>query len=261
MPKYPEWLDQPQPVVPPHSASRFLSKNLANLAHVLAHFNHSHHVQDSGVSAWVGLVSLLVDLLLIVTCQNIWLFWGLWLVQLIALLRLPGALLGGLLKATLKSLVFGAIVVLPSIWLTSAALAGWWLAKLALVMLTVQLFRHRHSWRAILIGLRQLHVPSLFVLTLDITVKYSHVLGSSLQASLEAVWLRSCGRIEKPLPLAATLLGQLYLQSRHQASALYDAMWLRGYNATPAPGKLAWHRQDWSALGLDLALIALAIVL
>ncbi|WP_461214544.1 CbiQ family ECF transporter T component [Lacticaseibacillus sp. GG6-2] len=261
MPKYPDWLATTTTPQPPRRASRFLTRNLANLAHLLAHFNHSHHIAETHGSAWVELLSLLVTVMLTVTCRNAVLLWVLVLVQLVVLLRLPGEMLGGLLLATLRGCIFSAIVVLPSLLFTTWLAAGWWLAKLALVMLEVQLFRHRVSWRALLLALRQLHVPSLFILTLDITVKYSHVLGNSLQSSLEAVWLRSCGQLDHPLQLATNLIGRLYLQSRHNATELYQAMWLRGYTATPEVGTLSLRRQDWPVLAADLVLVGLAVVL
>lgn len=261
MPEFPKWLDTPTTPQPPRRASRFLTRNLANLAHLLAHFNHSQHVAETHGSAWVALLSLLVTISLTVTCRNVVLLWVLALAQLVILWRLPGGMLGGLLKATLRGCLFSAIVVLPSLLFTTWLVTGWWLTKLALVMLEVQLFRHRVSWRALLLALRQLHVPSLFVLTLDITVKYSHVLGNSLQSSLEAVWLRSCGQLDHPLQLATNLIGRLYLQSRHNATELYQAMWLRGYTATPEVGKLSLRYQDWPVLVGDVLLVGLAIML
>lgn len=263
MPKaeFPAWLATAPTPQPARPASRFVTRNLANLAHVLAHFNQSHHVAAARGSAWVSLASLLITVTLTVTCRNIVLLWVLGLAQLLIVLRLPASMIGGLLKATLKSCVFSAIVVLPSLWLLPWLAASWWLAKLALVMFEVQLFRHRVSWQALLVALRQLHVPSLFILTLDITVKYSHVLGQQLQASLEAIWLRSSGQLDHPLQVATNLIGRLYLQSRHSATELYQAMWLRGYTATPAVGRLRLRRQDWPMLLGDLALIGLAVIL
>lgn len=260
MSEFPDWLENTPTPQPPRRASRFLTRNLANLAHLLAHFNHSHHIAATHGSAWVELLSLLVTITLTVTCRNAVMLWVLVLMQLVILLRLPGAMLGGLLKATLRGSLFSAVVVLPSLLFTTWLAAGWWLAKLVVVMLEVQLFRHRVSWRALLVALRQLHVPSLFILTLDITVKYSHVLGNSLQSSLEAVWLRSCGQLDHPLNLATSLIGRLYLQSRHNATELYQAMWLRGYTATPVVGTISLRRQDWPVLLADAALVALAIV-
>lgn len=260
MPKsFPDWLTEEQPAQPTQPAGRFLTKNLLNLSHVLAHFNESHHVMATKTSAWVEVITLLVTITVTMVCQNGLLLWLLLLLQLLTLMQLPGALMNGVLHGTLRATLISGIVILPSLLITNWVTALWWLARLALVMLAVQSFRHRVSWRTLLVALRQLHVPSLFILTLDITVKYSHVLGSRLQTNLEAVWLRSGGHLTHPLALATRLMGLLYLQSRHQATELYQAMWLRGYTETPARTHLQWHMADWGLVVRNVLIVGLAV--
>jgi len=205
------------------------------------------------------LITLLVSVTAAVMCQNVFIFWLLMLLQLVTLLWLPGRMLADVLHGTANAIIVSGIIVLPGLLMNGWLTAIWWLARLSLVLLSVQSFRHRVSWRKLLVAMRQLHIPSLFILTLDITVKYSHLLGSRLQTNLEAVWLRSSGSIKQPLQLATRLISLLYLQSRHQAVELYQAMWLRGYTEKPTHVQLQWHPADWILVARNVCIVGMIV--
>lgn len=257
----PAWLQAREPTQKSDQVSRFVTKNLANLAHVIAHFNTGDHVATRATSAWAELVSLFVMISIVLITQSAAVLALVLVVELIGLLRLPVKVLIGVLRGTFHTLLFGALIVLPSVWLNGWVAAFWWLIRFSLVMILVQAFRHRVSWRQLLQALHQLHVPSLMILTLDITVKYSHVLGSSLQSTLEAVWLRSVGRVRHPMRLASRLIGLLYLQSRHQATELYQAMWLRGFSARAVRTPTKFRSADVLLLLRNGLLLAVALIL
>ena len=258
-PELPPWLQQPETSRVPSTGSRFLARNLHALQHMLMHFNQPRVIQHSRRSAWVELVHLLALVLVTVTCHNVLLLWGLGLLFLGELVLMPAAQIGGYLRALLKTLVVALVISLPSLLWLNPTVAMIWVAKICLVMGSVQIFRHRTTWAELLVGLRQLHVPSLFVLTLDITIKYSHVLGARLQETLQSVQLRSCGTPPQPLRLSGAVLGRLYLTSRSEANELYAAMQLRGYTGASAKVAWQWQRRDWRLLAGDCALVAVAI--
>ncbi len=258
-PDLPSWLRQPVRSRVPSRGSRFLTRNLHGLQHILMHFNQPRVIQHTRRSAWVELIHLLALVLVTVTCRNMLLLWGLALLFLGELVLMPAAQIGAYLWSLIKTLLVALMISLPSLLWSPPEVALIWVFKIVLVMGTVQIFRHQTTWAELLIGLRQLHVPSLFVLTLDITIKYSHVLGARMQETLQAVQLRSCGTPPHPLKLTGEVLGRLYLTSRSEASELYAAMQLRGYTGMAVPA--AWHMRqyDWRMLAGDCALIAVAI--
>ncbi|MEJ1330023.1 energy-coupling factor transporter transmembrane component T [Latilactobacillus sakei] len=114
------------------------------------------------------------------------------------------------------------------------------------------------TWPAFILALRQLKLPGLLVLTLEISLKYSHLLAQFLQESLWAIRLRSTGKAQKRQHLVGSLIGRLYLSARAYMTELYQAMLLRGYTGhVNQQASLTITRYDWRLISWDLTLICL----
>ena len=91
---------------------------------------------------------------------------------------------------------------------------------------------------------RQLRVPKTFVQTIDITLKYGYILGKHLQQQIECVQLRTVGQ-KVNLNLFGSLLGLLYLSTKHHTKEVYEAMMLRGYGMdTKRKEAFHWKKED-----------------
>ncbi len=96
------------------------------------------------------------------------------------------------------------------------------------------------------------------ILTLEISLKYSHLLAQFLQESLWAIRLRTAGKAEKRQHLVGSLIGRLYLSARAYMTDLYHAMVLRGYTGqSNRRAPLTITRYDWHLISWDFALICL----
>lgn len=100
--------------------------------------------------------------------------------------------------------------------------------------------KHPTGW-----GLRQLHVPKTFVQTIDITLKYSYILGKHLHQQIECVQLRTVGQ-KVNLHLFGSLLGLLYLSTKNHTKEVYEAMLLRGYGMDTSAKKPSTGRRKTS---------------
>ena len=96
---------------------------------------------------------------------------------------------------------------------------------------------------ALCAALRRLHVPSLLVSLLLLTYRYISVLLEQAALLSDAYALRAPEQRGVHFRAWGSFLGQLLLRSMDRASALYQAMQLRGYTgefpyATSAPFQL-----------------------
>lgn len=74
-----------------------------------------------------------------------------------------------------------------------------------------------------------MHVPSLFIFTLDITLKYISVLGEICVDILQAVSLRSVGKNPDKAKSFSGILGITFLKSSEMAEEMYASMCCRGF--------------------------------
>ena len=86
--------------------------------------------------------------------------------------------------------------------------------RAGIIVLNISLFLATTTSIQLVEALRQLHVPKTFVQTIDITLKYSYILGKHLHQQIECVQLRTVGQ-KVNLHLFGSLLGLLYLSTKN----------------------------------------------
>ncbi len=74
-----------------------------------------------------------------------------------------------------------------------------------------------------------LHLPSIFIYTLDSTIRYLFILGCFLAALSEAVWLRTFGKTNWRKAGTGGIMGTAALKSNQMAGRQYEAMLCRGF--------------------------------
>ena len=85
------------------------------------------------------------------------------------------------------------------------------------------------SWNKLTAGMRTFRIPSLFIFTLDITLKYISVLGELCVDILRSVSLRSVGKNSDKAKSFSGVLGITFLKSSEMAEDMYAAMCCRGF--------------------------------
>lgn len=105
-------------------------------------------------------------------------------------------------------------MLLPSL-LLQANNIGLFLARIALIMLNISIFLSITSWPQFIQGLKQLHLPNVIILTLDITMKYVYTLGVYIQELLSSIKLRTFGQHVNRRVLGV-IIGQVYLSAKNE---------------------------------------------
>jgi cobalt/nickel transport system permease protein len=99
----------------------------------------------------------------------------------------------------------------------------------------VKLLSLSTPWNDIFGAFHGFRVPGLFILVLDITLKYIMILGGMALEMLQALKLRSIGRNSGKTQSLAGIAGMLFLKSRHLAQEVFWAMECRGFTADYRP--------------------------
>ena len=124
------------------------------------------------------------------------------------------------------------VIFLPS------ALWGNWpgvLAVAAKVLLSVAaaaLVSATASWSEISLALSSIHIPDIFILVLDLAIKYISLLGGLVLDMLYALKLRSVGRNRDKTASLSGVAGTVFLKSKEAADEMYAAMECRGFSGT-----------------------------
>jgi cobalt/nickel transport system permease protein len=111
-------------------------------------------------------------------------------------------------------------------------------AKVTVSVAAVKLLAATSEWASLTSSLGRFFVPGLFILVLDITVRYLAVLGGIALDMLHALKLRSVGRNDRKAASLSGIAGVLFLKSHRMAEDLYAAMACRcftgGYHSRRA---------------------------
>ncbi len=166
-------------------------------------------------------------------------------IAVLLLLRLgflEGEIIAEVLKTTLLAAGAAAVFMLPSVFLGNPGSFGAVTGKVFVSVLALSMLREAVSWKDMTAALSSFHVPPLFILTLDMTVRFLVLLGRFSNAMLEAVSLR---RVEKrSWKNAGTggILGNTFVKSQQLAQQTQEAMACRCWSMDAQSQKP--HRQE-----------------
>jgi cobalt/nickel transport system permease protein len=151
-------------------------------------------------------------------------------IELGLLCFLPGRAIAGILRKAGAAGLFAAAIMLPAMLSGGPGHAPILVAKILLAVLAVSSFSATTGWPSVSRALASLRCPELFILTLDLAIKYIVLLGGLVLDMLRALELRSVGRNDRKGDSLAAIAGTTYLKSREAARAQYEAMECRCFS-------------------------------
>ncbi|MCI2049344.1 MAG: energy-coupling factor transporter transmembrane protein EcfT [Lachnospiraceae bacterium] len=152
------------------------------------------------------------------------------------------------LGKTVLPVLFTLLITLPAVFTGSPGTMATVTMKVLESVLVLALTGEALTWQETTGALRALHLPGIFVMTLDMTVRGLVILGRYADRVTEAVWLRTVGgRAQSSVRNAGTggVLGGTFLHSRRIAAATEEAMECRCFDGEYRDGrKTRLHRAD-----------------
>ena len=136
-----------------------------------------------------------------------------------------------IMKAGCGASVLALIILIPAMVVQPSGIRNELLIviKVFLSISTLSIFNHTTQWNHITGALRKLHIPGIFIFTLDITLKYIVLLGNLITELLTSLQLRSVGKNNKKYSSIGGVMGVTFVRGTEMNRQMYEAMQCRGF--------------------------------
>lgn len=217
---------------PPRDGGAFVVKTINSIGLVLSRLKVQRgHEKEHALPAVLKLFIVLSVIVLISVTQSRLLLIGVLAVTELYLSTWPAEDILSIVKACVFAAVLAFIIMLPAMILKPYGI-GNNLIVILKVFLSVELmniFNHTTQWNHITGALRKIHIPGIFVFTLDITLKYIVLLGTLINDLLTSLRLRSVGKNNKKYQSVGGVMGVTFMKSTEMSKEMYEAMVCRGF--------------------------------
>jgi cobalt/nickel transport system permease protein len=218
--------------VPPKDGGTFAVKTIKSLGGVMSRLRvQQGHEKGRSIPALVKFIALVAAILVLSVTQNRLLILAYAAILQLYLCTWPGADILKIYKAALAAALLALVLFIPAMLINPAG-AGNNLAvvvKVFLCLEMVSIFNHTTQWNHITTALRKLHIPGIFIFTLDITLKYTVLLGSFISDVLTSLQLRSVGKNNKKYQSVGGVMGVTFIRGTEMSRDMYEAMRCRGF--------------------------------
>ncbi|MCQ2491613.1 MAG: energy-coupling factor transporter transmembrane protein EcfT [Lachnospiraceae bacterium] len=225
----PEWMLESENYIPPKDSDGFITKTILSIGGVLSKAKYNGNVASSG-SVPIKLITIFVLILLMALSRNMFFTYFVLAAVLLRICLLREKVLKKVIGTAFAAFCFSMIILLPAVFLGSPKTMLTVSIKVFLSVSLVQILSVTNPWNQITGALRAFHIPALFILTFDITLKYIVLLGDICLNMLEALKLRSVGKNRDKKRSFSGILGVTFLKSQEMSEEMYQAMICRGFD-------------------------------
>lgn len=228
----PEWMSKPEDYAPSAGGNAFAVKSMKTIGKVMSRIQiQKGHEKGRTLPPILKLLLMVGGILLVSITQHRLIVMAYAACILLYLCTWPARHIAGIMKAALIAAAFTFILLIPAIVINPSILSNELLivCKVFLSILTVSIFNHTTQWNHITGALRKLHVPGLFVFTLDITLKYIVLLGNLIVDLLTALQFRSVGKNNRKYTSIGGVMGITFIRGAEMNRQMYEAMQCRGF--------------------------------
>lgn len=228
----PEWMEKNDNYIPPYDESRFAVNSIKTIGKAMSQIKiQKGHEKGRTLPPVFKLLLMFGAILFISISQNRILVMAYAAFLLVYLCTWPAEDIWNIWKAGLTASFIALLILLPAMIINTQL---FWneifiVVKVFLSIVTVSIFNHTTQWNHITKALRDLHVPSIFVFTLDITLKYIVLLGNLITDLLTSLQLRSVGKNNKRYNSIGGVMGITFVRGVEMNKQMYEAMLCRGF--------------------------------
>ncbi len=241
----PEWLTKKEEYIHKADKDSFLDKSILSLFRLLSRIQKQDKGSETKIKINVAINILCTfSLLILVSVTKSFLFVLIIGVYLLLRLSMQEAdHLVRVLKTSFAVTFLTAVVMLPAFLMGSGYSSIMVTSKVLVSITAVGLLSQTARWNAMTSALKAFFIPDLFILILDITIKYMYMLGELSLNLFYALKLRSVGKNNKKYTSMAGIAGTVFLESKEMAEEMYHAMECRGFTgeySVRKNGKFTW---------------------
>jgi cobalt/nickel transport system permease protein len=228
----PEWMKTTDYYVPPKDGGTFVVKTIQSLGGVMSRLKvQQGHEKKHAFPALFKFLLLLAAIILLSVSQNRMLLLAFAAVLQAYLCTWPAKNILSVFKASLMAALLAFVLFIPAMILKPEGISNnlHIVLKVFLSLEMVSIFNHTTQWNHITGALRKLHIPGIFIFTLDITLKYIVLLGTLIEDLLTSLQLRSVGKNNKKYQSVGGVMGVTFIRGAEMSQQMYEAMRCRGF--------------------------------
>ena len=228
----PAWMRNTDSYVPPGGGGTFAVRTIQSISAAVGKLRFlPGQERKRFLPAPVRLLFLFSLILLLSVSRQFMVLLACTAIALLTLASMQPRQILSVLKSAIAAAIFTCLLLLPAMLLRPA---GRWnnLVIIWKVFISVQLvsiFNHTTQWNHITSALRRLHVPGVFIFTIDISLKYIVILGRFINDLLTSYLLRAVGKNRKKYKSVGSVMGVTFLRGTEMNRQMYEAMVCRGF--------------------------------
>lgn len=229
LPTLPGWMTQEEEFTPQRDHEGFLTKSLLRLLSLLQAARRNAQATAGPVSVPLRMVLILELIVLLALSRNFFFVWVVLAAFLVRCALLPTRALREVMGSALTAGLFTAVLLLPAVLLGSPSAVLRVAPRVFLSVGMISLLSQSAGWNQITAALRAFHLPDLFILTLDMTLRSIVILGEICAGVVTAARLRSVGKSQSHQKTFAGILGVTFLRATELSEKSAQAMACRGF--------------------------------
>lgn len=226
-----EWLFREESYKPQSDRDTFINKSILSFLHLLSRMKSQGaagtDIFKVNAAIKCAAVFLLAILLSLSGSFAFAVVADVYVLVLLSLMRAED--ITAILKVSFVMSFFTGLILLPS------AFAGYGFNSIMIIMkvfatvTAVNILSRSTRWHALTRALKRFFIPDIFILVLDITIKYIVMLGEFSLNMLYSLKLRSVGRNRSKYTSISGIAGTMFIKSREMSEDMYSAMACRGF--------------------------------
>ena len=227
----PDWLLKKEHYIPKSDKESFLDKSILSFMRIISKIK-TQNLETVSIYQMNVTLKIIATLFLIITIswtQSFSFVIVLFVSLLVILCLMSGKQIAGILAVSTGIAFFTTLIMLPSFFMGKSYAGIFLIFKVFVTVTTAGILSHTTRWSDVTGSLKNLFVPDIFILVLDIALKYIVMLGDFILHMLYALKLRSVGVNKKKYVSLSGIAGTAFIKSKEMAEDMYQAMECRGF--------------------------------
>jgi len=255
----PEWLLKKDDYAAKEEKNRFINKSILSILRMLSKFQYGSKHESNRFK--INAITKIVTAILLVILVSLSRSFGFLLIIDVYLLLIISILKSEEINHIIRMAgivsIFTLIVLLPSIFMGNANNSILIVIKTLTTITIVNITSSISQWNETTKTLKLFFIPDIFILVLDITIKYIIIFGEFSLNMLYALKLRSVGKNKNKSTSVSGIIGTMFIKSKEMAEDMYGAMECRGFTGEyKLHGKLSFRLNDMVCIIIDIGFIA-----
>ena len=128
------------------------------------------------------------------------------------------------------ALFFSTMILLPSAFFGNFANSLIIIIKVVSTVIAINIFAYTTETHQMTKAIKMLRVPDMFILIMDMTIKYIVIVGDIAVNMLHSLKMRSVGKNRRKVTSLSGIIGFLFMRSKKFSEDVHSSMLCRGFN-------------------------------